>query len=205
MYTRIYWLARERGRNQALALAALRWAPAAQRTRASLPPGDGCSDNGSAIVASSIDDLVMAASSMHALAAGAAADVPPAMVPTGQCPPTRGQPLLTGWVHGCSDPSCADASCMPPTNAPPPAVGSPEPEPAPAPEPAVCRHWWRKGACGYGESCKFGHPPHDSLPAWPSKRGWHGHKSRTAGRQVIDCLCLLQLGGPSAAAPTTHC
>ena len=36
-----------------------------------------------------------------------------------------------------------------------------------------------------GQNCKFGHPPRETLPPWPSKKVWHGHKARTAGRQGV--------------------
>ena len=37
-------------------------------------------------------------------------------------------------------------------------------------EKPVCRHWHRKGACRCGDSCKFPHPPLETLPPW-SRRG----------------------------------
>ena len=50
------------------------------------------------------------------------------------------------------------------------------------PSPQLCKHWWRKGECAYGDRCKFRHPPQETLPPWPKKKLWHGHKARTSGR-----------------------
>ena len=94
----------------------------------------------------------------------------------------RQTPLLTSWTHagGCTDPACADPACR--VAATPASPTSAVPTDTAA-QPAVCRHWWRKGSCLYGDSCKFGHPPHETLPPWPRRA--YRQQTYNAGRVGI--------------------
>lgn len=121
---------------------------------------------------------------------------------------------LQGWVHagGCADPACADPACQSanPAAAPASAAGATGKQGAAADAdaaarvalaasrleqglPPVCRHWWRKGACLYGEACRFGHPPHDTLPPWPRRA--YRQQTYNAGRVGIFRRWLVETFG----------
>lgn len=44
----------------------------------------------------------------------------------------------------------------------------------------TCRHWWRKGSCRMGSSCRFLHPPRASLPIVPRRK--YRQQTRNSGR-----------------------
>lgn len=97
-------------------------------------------------------------------------------------PPTP--TLLTSWTHanGCTDPACADPECLSTVDAKA-SVATAAADTGVDLKPAVCRHWWRKGSCLYGDSCKFGHPPHETLPPWPRRS--YRQQTYNAGRVGI--------------------
>ena len=101
-------------------------------------------------------------------------------------PPKAARQVLSSWTHAgsctdpacsCTDPTCAaDAPAVTPVDTSATAVGA-------TAQPAVCRHWWRKGSCLYGDSCKFGHPPHVTLAPWPRRS--YRQQTYNAGRVGI--------------------
>mmetsp|Transcript_6319 Transcript_6319/g.7968 ORF Transcript_6319/g.7968 Transcript_6319/m.7968 type:complete len:325 (-) Transcript_6319:957-1931(-) len=44
----------------------------------------------------------------------------------------------------------------------------------------TCKHWWKKGACRLGETCRFLHPPRQCLPVVPRKK--YRQQVNNAGR-----------------------
>ena len=112
------------------------------------------------------------------------------------------RPVLTSWTHAgsCTDPACTDPTCLD-AQASVSSAGSGVTASGAGTQPAVCRHWWRKGSCLYGDSCKFGHPPHETLPPWPRRA--YRQQTYNAGRVgifrrwIVDTfgLELLRRGG----------
>ena len=101
-------------------------------------------------------------------------------------PKAAARQVLSSWTHAgsCTDPacSCTDPRCavaapaVTHVDTSATAVGA-------TAQPAVCRHWWRKGTCLYGDSCKFGHPPHETLAPWPRRA--YRQQTYNAGRVGI--------------------
>jgi hypothetical protein len=118
------------------------------------------------------------------------------------------RPVLTSWTHAgsCTDPACTDPTCADAQASVSVAASSL----GTATQPAVCRHWWRKGSCLYGDSCKFGHPPRETLPPWPRRA--YRQQTYNAGRVgifrrwIVDTfgLELLQSGGVLDVSCSIH-